>query len=245
MMKYHSPSVIVKSKDPDHRDFLYKGRSAMVSADRKAWEQELRKKRIVDMAETVFFKSGYDGATLPAIAGAAGYNKRTLYLYFKDKEDIFLAVVLRGLEGLRGALKQSLDGIAPNSSGLRELAASFFNFCMDHPEYLDLIMAYESRTFVYHNRTASTDPDSYRERCQQVSDDMANMVTAAIDAGMAGGGIRSDLTAHQLMLILWGQIVGVMKILRMREKNFAAAFGIDRRTLFDQFVGMVERALAR
>jgi hypothetical protein len=29
--------------------------SGMVTADRKAWEQELRKKRIVDMAEAVFF----------------------------------------------------------------------------------------------------------------------------------------------------------------------------------------------
>ena len=217
----------------------------MVGADRKAWEQEQRKKRIVDMAETVFFQRGYDGATLPAIADAAGYNKRTLYLYFKDKEDLFLAVVLRGLEGLRGALKPSAEQTGPTSSGLRDLAVAFFDFSMDHPQYMDLIMAYESRYFVYHNRAASTDPDSHLERCQQVSDDMARLVTAAIETGMAGGGVKSDLTAHQLMLILWGQIVGVMKILRMREKNFAAAFGISRRALFDRFVGMVERALAR
>ncbi len=217
----------------------------MVSADRKAWEQEQRKKRIVDMAETVFFQSGYDGATLPAIADAAGYNKRTLYLYFKDKEDIFMAVVLRGLQGLRGALKLSLEQTGPRSSGLRDLAVAFFDFSMDHPHYIDLIMAYESRCFVYHNRSASTDPDSHRERCQQVSDDMARLVTTAIERGMAGGEVKSDLTAHQLMLILWGQIVGVIKILRMREKNFAAAFGISRRALFDRFVGMVEQALAR
>jgi len=115
---------------------------------------------------------------------------------------------------------------------------------MDHPQYLDLIMAYESRYFVYHNRTASADPVSHLERCQQASDDMARLVTAAIETGMAGGGVKSDLTAHQLMLILWGQIIGVAKILRMREKNFEAAFGISRRSLFDRFVGMVERALA-
>jgi len=216
----------------------------MVSSDRKAWEQEQRRKRIVDMAEAVFLESGYEGATLPAIADSAGYNKRTLYLYFKDKEDLFLAVVLRGLECLRGALKESLTGTSPDSSGLRELAAAFFDFSVDHPEYLDLIMTYESRYFVYHNRIATVDPGSRRERCQQVSEDMARLVTAAIESGMAGGGINCDLTAHQLMLILWGQIVGVMKILRMRKKNFEAAFGIGRRALFDQFVGMVERALS-
>jgi AcrR family transcriptional regulator len=244
MMNYHSLAVIVKSKVPDQLVFYTKDKRTMVSSDRKVWEQEQRRKRIVDMAEAVFFKHGYDGATLPAIAEAAGYNKRTLYLYFKDKEDIFLAVVLRGLEGLHGALKQSLETTAPNGSRLREMAAAFFDFAMENPEYLDLIMTYESHYFIYHNRTASVAPDSHRERCQQASEDMARLVTAAIDAAIAGGRVKSSLTARQLMLILWGQIVGVMKILRMREPNFEAAFGIDRRALFDQFVGMVEHALA-
>ena len=60
---------------------------------------------------------------------------------------------------------------------------------------------------------------------------------------MAAGTIRTDLTPQQLMLVLWGQIFGVMKILRMRENRFQAAFGIDRKTLFDYFVQMVERSL--
>jgi TetR/AcrR family transcriptional regulator len=215
----------------------------MVTADRKAWEQEQRKKRIVDMAEAVFFKAGFDGATLPAIAEAAGYNKRTLYLYFKDKRDIFLAVVLRGLEGLREALKRALEADVPAGSGLPELAVAFFDFSMNHPEYLDLIMVYESRYFVYHDRETSANPDSHLDRCQQVSDEMARMVTKAIEAGMAGGGLKSDLAPRQLMLILWGQIFGVMKIFRMRRHHFKAAFGISRKDLFSHFVEMVERSL--
>lgn len=217
--------------------------SAMVTADRKTWEQEQRKKRIVDMAEAVFLKAGYDGATLPAIAGAAGYNKRTLYLYFKDKQDIFLAVVLRGLEGLRGSLKQSLAANLASGSGLREIAAAFFEFSMVHPEYLDLIMDYESRYFIYHGHNEAGLPDTHLARCQQVSDEMARMVTAAIEAGMAGGRLKSDLAPRQLMLILWGQIFGVMKIFRMRRRHFNAAFGISRRALFEHFVDMVEHSL--
>lgn len=216
----------------------------MSTLDRKAWEQEQRKQRIVDMAEGVFFKNGYDNATVPSIADAAGYNKRTLYLYFKDKEDIFLAVVLRGLEGLRTALEKALDGAAENTSGLRELAGAFFDFSQNHPEYLDLIMVYESRHFVYHDPDATRETDSHPGRCQQVSDDMARMVSAAIERGMARNGLKTDLTPRQLMLILWGQVFGVVKILRMRRHNFQAAFGISRRVLFDHFVEMVERALA-
>ncbi|MFO7715887.1 TetR/AcrR family transcriptional regulator [Desulfosarcina sp.] len=215
----------------------------MHPADRKTWEQEQRKRRIVEMAEAVFFENGYDGTTLPAIADAAGYNKRTLYLYFQDKQDIFLAVVLRGLESLYTALKQARDKAPTNSSGLRELAFAFFEFSSDHPQYLDLMMVYESRYFVYPERPAPADSGTHLQRCQQVAVDMALVVTASIEAGMARGRVRRDLSPRQLMLILCGQIVGVIKIMRMREKNFEGAFAIGRKALFDRFVGMVELAL--
>ena len=216
----------------------------MTTTDRKAWEQEQRRTRIIDKAETVFFRSGYDKATLPAIAEAAGYNKRTLYLYFKDREEIFLAVVLRSLSRLQAALETAGESCDRGSSRLAGLAEAFFDFSTNHPDDLDLIMIYETRYFAYHDPTASTIPDSYFERCQQRSEAIARLVTSAIESGMALGSIKTDLTPRQLMLILWGQILGVMKILRIREKNFTVAFGIGRRTLFECFVGMVERSLA-
>jgi hypothetical protein len=60
---------------------------------------------------------------------------------------------------------------------------------------------------------------------------------------MAAGTIRTELTPQQLMLVLWGQIVGVMKILSMRDNQFQAAFGIDRQGLFEYFVVLLERSL--
>ena len=215
----------------------------MADTDRKAWEQQQRSNRIIDKAQAVFFKNGYEKTTLPAIADAAGYNKRTLYLYFKDKEEIFLAVVLRGLIQLRAALAKAIDQAGSKDSGLRDMARAFFDFSIQSPEFLDLIMIYESRYFDYLNDDGALAPGSYRAQCQQVSADMARMVTAAIEKGMDVGTIGKDLAPQQLMLILWGQIFGVMKIFRMRRHHFRAAFGIRPEALFDHFVAMVERAL--
>ena len=216
----------------------------MTISERKAWELQQRRERIIDMAEAVFLKAGYENTTLPAIADAAGYNKRTLYLYFKDKEEIFLAVVFRCLTRLHAALKAVGDRTRPEGIDLRRLANAFFDFSVHDPGDVDLIMIFESRFFIYHGRQPPAESRTYLERCQQVSDDIAQMVTNAIAAGIAAGKISNDLTPRQHMLLLWGQIFGVMKVLRMREKNFKAAFGIDRKALFDRFVAMVERALA-
>jgi len=215
----------------------------MTDKDRKAWEQQQRSNRIVDKAQAVFFENGYDKTTLPAIADAAGYNKRTLYLYFKDKEELFLAVVLRGLIQLRATLAKAADQAGSNDSGLQHMARAFFDFSIQSPEFLDLIMIYESRYFDYLNGDGSFAPDSYRAQCQQVSADMARMVTTAIEKGMEIGSIGKDLTPQQLMLLLWGQIFGVMKIFRMRRQHFREAFGIRPEVLFEHFVAMVERAL--
>jgi AcrR family transcriptional regulator len=220
-----------------------KREGAMADADRRAWEQQQRRNRIIDKAESVFFQTGYDGATVPAIADAAGYNKRTLYLYFKDKRELFLAVVLRGLTRLQSALTTAVKRSDADGRRLRHLALAFFDFALAHPEYLDLIMIYESRYFDYLNRQAARQGDGFMEQCQQASDAIARTVTAAIDSGMAAGTIRTELTPQQLMLVLWGQIVGVMKILSMRDNQFQAAFGIDRQGLFEYFVGLVERSL--
>lgn len=219
-------------------------RSPMTTTDRKAWERRQRRERIVDVAETVFLEAGYEKATLPAIADAAGYNKRSLYLYFADREAIFLAVVYRCLTRLRDALRTVGDPPHSGQTGLRRLALTVFDFSVHRPADVALIMTFEDRFFIYHGRKPSPAPNTNLARCRQASEEIARIVTAAIDAGMAAGRVRNDLTARQLMLLLWGQIAGVIKILHRRERHFTAVYGIDRSVLFDRFLDMVEQALA-
>jgi AcrR family transcriptional regulator len=48
---------------------------------------------IAQAAKTVFAERGYQGATLDEIAQRAGMSKATIYLYYKNKDDLFLHVV--------------------------------------------------------------------------------------------------------------------------------------------------------
>jgi hypothetical protein len=105
-------------------------------------------------------------------------------------------------------------------------------------------MLYESRHFVYHE---ADKPDHYGERhaaCQAVSDEISDMATAAIEKGKHQGTLVTKLAPRQLMLLLWGQIFGVIQILRIREKHFEDTFGLSRNDLFNHFVALIEAALA-
>ena len=216
----------------------------MDGSDRKAWEKAQRKKRLIDIAEQVFFKKGFDGTTMPMIADAAGYNKRTIYLYFKDKEELFLAVVLRGLKRLYECLRTVNKATGSVGTGLRPLGAAFFDFAVTHPEYLDLMMIYEARNFIYYETEPTAGHKDYRSACQKVSTDIAQLVLDTIAGGIEKGIIHTPLTPRQMMLILWGQIWGVIQILRIREKRFDETFGIRRDQLFEHFIEMTEKALS-
>ncbi|MBU2510356.1 TetR/AcrR family transcriptional regulator [bacterium] len=217
----------------------------MTSEERKAWERKQRETRIIDIAQQVLFEYGYENATILQIAKSAGYNKRTMYLYFKDKEEIFLAVVLRGLEILSSMLRSAIEESKDERNQLRKLGEVFFNFSLEHPEFLRLIMIYESNNCIYHKELKSSTPQGvYLDACQNETDAIADIMTSTLKRAKDNGTIKTELTPVQLMLILWGEVFGVMQIILMRREHFKDAFGISYHQLFEAFMNMVVAAIS-
>ena len=73
------------------------------------------KAKLVDVARQLFAKNGVDYTTMNDIAVASKKGRRTLYTYFKSKEDIYMAVVESELEMLSDALdKVATEPIEPD-----------------------------------------------------------------------------------------------------------------------------------
>jgi AcrR family transcriptional regulator len=64
------------------------------------------KAKLIDVARMLFAKNGVDNTTMNDIALASKKGSRTLYTYFKSKEDIYMAVVESELEILSNALER-------------------------------------------------------------------------------------------------------------------------------------------
>lgn len=62
--------------------------------------------KLVDVARQLFARHGVDNTTMNDIAIASKKGRRTLYTYFKSKEEIYMAVVESELEMLSDALEQ-------------------------------------------------------------------------------------------------------------------------------------------
>jgi AcrR family transcriptional regulator len=56
-------------------------------------EDNAKRRQIIQGARSVFLAQGFDAASMGEIAKAAGVSKGTLYVYFKDKDELFKAIV--------------------------------------------------------------------------------------------------------------------------------------------------------
>ena len=76
--------------------------------------------KLVDVARQLFAKRGVDDTTMNDIAVASKKGRRTLYTYFKSKEDIYMAVVESELEMLSDAMEQvAKKAITPDEKILK------------------------------------------------------------------------------------------------------------------------------
>lgn len=92
-----------------------------------------KRRQILDGAHAVFTAQGFDAASMNEIAAAAGVSKGTLYVYFADKEHLFVALIEREREvqkqGVYAALSDDPDlghALASFGEGLVRLLCGSF-----------------------------------------------------------------------------------------------------------------------
>ena len=79
------------------------------------------RQKLVDVARQLFAKNGLESTTMNDIALASGKGRRTLYTYFKSKEDIYYAVIESELERLSDQLDEVAAKKIPPQEKIIEL----------------------------------------------------------------------------------------------------------------------------
>ena len=83
----------------------------MCNVDRQGNDMSITKTRqkLVDVARQLFAKNGLENTTMNDIAVASGRGRRTLYTYFKSKEEVYYAVIESELERLSDKMDEVAD----------------------------------------------------------------------------------------------------------------------------------------
>jgi AcrR family transcriptional regulator len=102
---------------------------------------ERKHEAILNAARTVFSRDGYAASCVEDVAAEAGIGKGTVYLYFKSKEDLYLAALLRDLRALTAKARKEMD----NASDFRQKVEAFFRvrleYCRAHEDFLRIYLS--------------------------------------------------------------------------------------------------------
>jgi len=176
-------------------------------SERKLREKEQRRKEILDTAERLFFSRGYDDVSMDGIAHEVELNKATLYLYFKNKEALYAAIVLRGVSILEEEFRKCMEAEVTGMVKVTLMGQAYYRFSQEHPDYLRLIHFYGSERFSKENPYTSEIGKGYGT-CRMILQD-------AVREGIDDGTIRADLDPFLVSMYL---MISFMGILSMEDK---------------------------
>src|SRR5256885_6429797 len=85
---------------------------------------EFRTAGILEAARKVFAKKGFHDATVDDVANAAGVAKGTVYLYYRSKQDVYLAALKFGIGQMYAALVEDVNKAATTEEKLKALISA-------------------------------------------------------------------------------------------------------------------------
>lgn len=145
--------------------------------------------RILAAARKIFSEKGLEGARVDEIAESAKINKRMLYHYFGNKEDLYTEVLRRNLDIICQA---SLEGYAEDGDpieNIKRVISNYFYFLASNEDYVRLINWEALNRGKYVNKVLSEARNAYQKHIDQV-----------LRAGMQKGVFSPDIDVEQVIL---------------------------------------------
>ncbi len=111
--------------------------------ERKEREKAERRRSILDTARELIGEKSYEEITMEEIARRLELSRATLYLYFRNKGEIFLTLLTEGMIELRDDYNRALKSLPSDAdpmARLMQMAFAFFQFYARSHAYFDLLV---------------------------------------------------------------------------------------------------------
>jgi AcrR family transcriptional regulator len=172
--------------------------------ERKEREKEHRKEEILDAAQKTFFEKGLGIATMDEIAVVAELSKGTLYLYYKSKEDLYLAVMMRGIQKLTEMIQHVVESNEPTLKKIMNVGECYVEFFRTSPNYFRMI--HFSQLPHFHRQVS----EEMKEQCGLEMSNLWNLVIGLFRNAIDEKSIRPEFNPIELTIILWSSATALM-----------------------------------
>lgn len=159
----------------------------------KKRDAQATQKRILAAAKREFARNGLGGARVDVITQKANVNKRMIYHYFGNKEQLFQRILEDAWTDIRTAeQKLELDHLPPKEA-LEKLVRFTWQYYLKNPEFLNLVNSENLHRGVHIKKSETIDALSTR---------FMAMVSDILKRGEADGSFRANIDPVQLNITI-------------------------------------------
>ena len=211
---------------------------SMGTAERKERDRIRRQNEIIDAAEEVFLVKGLEEATMDEIAEKAELSKGTLYIYFKSKEALYMAISLRATSALRRNFEEVLRTGENNEQLLMNLGRAYIEFAGKYPLYFRTMSFVETKEM---NFDLGSDPIA--RQCHEAGMGVLGILAQVIEEGQKEGCFYEEIDPWKTSIVLWASGNGVIQMEQNKGRHFQETHGFTNGFLVEEYMRFCARAL--
>lgn len=147
-------------------------------AERREREREQLRAHIIDVSRDLLLEQGMSGLSMRSIAERIEYSPATIYLYFRDKDELLQAVMEAGFGRLHEVVMAELEEAGPDATWARQYSAmgrAYARFAIENPTYFRIMFELPGTSQLAKAERPTIDPNAL-ERSE-------HMIRQAVEAG--------------------------------------------------------------
>ncbi|EKB50297.1 TetR/AcrR family transcriptional regulator [Cecembia lonarensis] len=181
--------------------------------------REKKTKLILDVAIKLFTEKGYAATTMEDVAKTAGISKGLSYFYFKNKEDLYMAVTKKAFDELKSIFREIFK--QKGRSGLEmltDLASAYIVFAKSHHMYNDAILNFMGIMQLYTQEQGRDKihplilESEHFQKLLDIHHDCGKLGIQMVSHGIKDGSIRPELQPEITFYTVWSMIIGYERL---------------------------------
>lgn len=206
---------------------------------RKKETPSAHREAIASAASALFMEKGIAASSMDDIAKAAGYSKATLYVYFKNKEEIVGILVLESMKKLYGYIASALEQQETTKRRYDLICQGLVQYQEEFPFYFKMVLDNINIDFESHNYLPE-EKETY-----QVGEAINEKMKDFFISGIEKGDLRDNLEILPTIFHFWGMLSGLIQLAANKEEYIKNAMSLSKKQFLECGFHMLYRTIAR
>ncbi len=178
-----------------------------------------KEKLILDSAVALFTAKGFQATRMEDVAKKAGISKGLTYFYYKNKEDLFMALTKKAFDQFKEEFREVLRSKGKNGMEmLTDLMAKIVNFAKEQPVYYQAVLNFLDVLKKYNQPALRTEIDPlildsvHFHKLLEIHHEPIKLGIQMVSLGIKDGSIRIELQPEITFYTVWAMIIGFEKM---------------------------------